>query len=126
MATILTDDELRILRHDVAGLLPQTVQIQRATETVSASGGVSEAWVTASTVRGRIDPLKAMGAIGSNAYTIADQEKGRSHYQLSVAHDADLRDGDRVVIDGATYEIRQLHRDVALAAVRRALCVRFG
>lgn len=126
MVAILTDDELRILRHDFAGLLPQSVQIQRATETVSAAGGVTPTWATQSTVKGRIDPLKAMGAIGMNAYTIADQEKGRSHYQLSVQYDADLRDGDRVLIDGVTYEIRQLHRDVALSAVRRALCVRFG
>ena len=123
MATILTADELTALRNDVAGLLPQTVTISRFTETVSAAGDPDKSWSTASTVSGRVDPYKR----GSQSnYTVGEQEEGRAYYQLTITYSADLRDGDRVAVDGTTYEVLQLHEGVALAAVKRALVVRFG
>jgi hypothetical protein len=55
-----------------------------------------------------------------------DQEVGRAYYQLTIEHDADLNDGDRVVVGGVTYEVVQLHEGNALAAVKRAMLVKHG
>lgn len=124
MAILLTDAELTALRLDMGGLLVQSVAIQRASETVNSAGDAVPTWSTSSTVDGRVDPMKSGSA--QARYMIGDQEKGKAMYQLTVAHDADLRDGDRVVVDGATYQVLQMHSGNALAAVKRALVSKQG
>lgn len=122
MVSILTAAELAALRLDVAGMLPQTVTIQRATETVDDYGHAAKSWSTVDTVAGRVDPLAQM----SGQSIIASQEEGRVYYRLSVEYDADLVDGDQVIVDSVTYQVKQLHQNNALPAVKRATIVRFG
>jgi hypothetical protein len=121
---MLSDSELDALRTQLETLtMPQSVAISRATETVSAAGDPVKVWATTSTVSGRVDP-STESTFGK--YTVGDQEAGRAYYQLTIEHDADLNDGDRVVVSGTTYEVLQLHEGNALAAVKRALIVRHG
>jgi SPP1 family predicted phage head-tail adaptor len=120
---MLSDSELDALRTQLETLtMPQSVAISRATETVSAAGDPVKVWATTSTVSGRVDPYTR----GSGGYIVAEQEVGRAYYQLTIEHDADLNDGDRVIVSGTTYEVLQLHEGNALAAVKRALIVRHG
>lgn len=122
MVSILTAAELAALRLDVAGMLPQTVTIQRATETVDDYGHAAKSFATVATVAGRVDPLAQM----SGQSIVANQEEGRAYYRLSVEYDANLVDGDQVIVDSVTYQVKQLHQNNALPAVKRATIVRFG
>jgi head-tail adaptor len=120
---MLSDSELDALRTQIETLtLVQSVAISRATETVSAAGDPVKTWATASTVSGRVDPYRQ--AIRSGDLITGDQEAGRAYYQLTIEHDADLNDGDRVIVGGVTYEVVQLHEGNALAAVKRAMLVK--
>jgi uncharacterized protein (UPF0128 family) len=120
---MLSDSELDALRTQLETLtLVQTVIIERLTETISDTGGVSEADTTVATVSGRLDPFRR----GASDYIIGDQEKGRAYYQVTVEHDADLRDGDKVTVGGTEYRVLQVHAGNALAAVKRALAVKIG
>ncbi len=119
---MLTDGELADLRADVLALLPVTVTISRASESTNDYGEAVKTWATSSTVAGRVDPLGQR----ERERVVADQEKGLSYYQITVAYDADLRDGDRVIAEGVTYEVKTLHANHSLRATRRAIAVRFG
>ena len=123
MTTLLTDGELTQLRADVLGVLVQTVAIWRASETVSAAGDAVKSFALSTSVAGRLDPMTRKSA---TSYMIGDQEKGRAYYQVTLVYNADLNDGDRVVVDGVTYDVLQIHEGVAAMAVLRALVVKRG
>lgn len=112
--SMLTDAELAQLRSDIGELLPDTCQIQRVTTTTDAHGNWGEAWSTVGTVACRLDPFFRM----ASPNPVAAQEKMRNSYRLTVAWDADLRDGDRVLVDGDVYELVELHDDHSLRAAR--------
>ena len=54
--------------------------------------------------------------------TGADQSE--VHYELQLAWDADIRDGDSVVIDGETYETVQVYRNQSQKVMRQATLVK--
>ncbi len=112
--TLLTERELAQVRADILETLPDTCQIQRVTTTTDAHGNWGEAWSTVDTVACRLDPFFRM----ASPNPVAAQEKMRNSYRLTVAWDADLRDGDRVLVDGDVYELVELHDDHSLRAVR--------
>lgn len=120
---MLTSAEVTQARADVAETLVSSVAIQRATTTIIDEGYPAESWATQSTVNGRIDNLTRSQGMGA---LIAEQEKGRVFYQLTVTHDADLRDGDRVVVDSVTYQIVTVNLQQDLRIVRRAVVVKVG
>lgn len=104
--SMLSGDELSDIRAEVESIfLPGTATILTPTSTVDIYGGVNETWGTADTVACRIDPFNRQDSSG----VVADQEKGRTWYQLTVPSSATIADGDRVVIDSATYDVVQLH-----------------
>lgn len=114
---MLTSDELAAMRADVRELLPDTCTIRRATMTLAADGSISETWSDA--VVGalcRIDPTTYRDERG----VIAERESTRNRYIISVEWNADLRDGDRIVAGGVTYEVTNLHSDATLRLVKRA------
>jgi len=112
---MLTESELEDLRADMLDLLPSTCTIQRPT-TTNVKGKTTATWTNAATgVACRVDPLRLQ-----TASTVAEQERGITRWMLTVAYNADVQDGDRIVFDSDTYEILQLHDDHSLRAVRRA------
>lgn len=120
---MLTSRELTQARSDVLVTLTDTCAIQRATEAVDAYGYTAKTWTTAaSAVLCRFDPFARQDGAGQ----IAMQEQGRAWYQLTLAWDTDLRDGDRVAYGGDTYEVLQLHDDHSARIVRRAMLVKVG
>jgi SPP1 family predicted phage head-tail adaptor len=111
------------MRRAVARYLNESCEIQRAGTAADAYGHSVETWGTVATVNCRILPLqRVMGYHG----IIATQEKGRVFYGLVVAYDADLRDGDRVVSGGVTYQVIQVNQSRSDAADQRAVIVRVG
>jgi head-tail adaptor len=111
---MLTDAELAQLRSDIGELLPDTCQIQRSTDTTDDHGNVSEGWTTVATTSCRLDPFFRM----ASPNPVAAQEKMRNSYRLTIPYDADLRDGDRVLVGGDVYELVELHDDHSDRAVR--------
>jgi hypothetical protein len=81
-----------------------------------------EAAVVAAAVPCRLLPLNRL----DRQSLVATQEIGRAYYALIVAHDADLRDGDRAQIGGVTYEVLQVTASHTDRAESRAVIVRFG
>lgn len=118
--TMLTARELAQLRADILETLPDTCQIQRVTLVADAHGNTSEVWATVATVACRLDPFFRM----ASPNPVAAQEKMRNSYRLTVPYDADLRDGDRVLVDGDVYELVELHDDHSLHAVRWGMVIK--
>ena len=102
--TFLPSDELDALRSDLTELLPDTATIQRAALT-NTKGAWSESFSTQATVACRIDPYVR----ADNSGMMAEGESGRNFYLVSMAYDADVQDGDRIVINSVTYEVIQMH-----------------
>ena len=112
----LTENELTQIRADVLATLPESVVIIG----VAAGTGYNAHTLVESargTVAGRLDRFNRQDTGG----VIADAEVGRTFYTLSVEWDADLRDGDKVTIDGETYAVIQSQRGQSDRFVRRAL-----
>lgn len=116
---LLTDGELAILRTQVLGLLPDSAVLMRASETTDSYGNVVPAWGTVGTVAARIDPYRMTGQD-----VRAGQEAGASYYQLTLPYNAGMTDGDRVVIGGNTYELKQMTQDHSARLFQRSLAVR--
>lgn len=120
--SMLTEDELADLRADMLELMPDTLTISRPSEATNGYGEAVKTWATVATVAGRIDPMSDR----EKERVVADAEKGLSYHRITVAYDADLRDGDRVIGGGITYEITTLYANHSMRATRRAVGVRFG
>ena len=113
--TFLTDDELRSLRVEVIELLPDTCRILRRVDT-NNSGYISSTWGTAvATAACRFDPESLL----SERQVVSDRLSNITTYQVTLEYDTDIEDGDRVVYDGGTYSIRQLHEAHSARLFRR-------
>lgn len=116
---MLTAIDLTNARADVLETLVNTVTVQRNTPSVSNEGYPTDSWSTVDTVFGRIDNISRM----SGSDLIALSEKGKAYYQLTVEWDADIRDNDQVIIDGTTYELKQVNTAQDDRIVRRGIVV---
>jgi len=114
--TMLTDNELAQIREDVLGLLPDTCRIERATVT-NSNGYVTETWGTAvASAACRFD----IDFSTRSEVLISEREAGISPYLVTFPYDADIRDGDRLVYDGGTYQVLKLWTAQSSHFVRRA------
>lgn len=114
--SLLNAAELAQLRADIADLLPDTCRVERGT--ISKNGPYDvKAWGTAITSTAcRFDPDSLRNA----ADLVADREAGIARYIVTMNYDVDLRDGDRIVYSGGTYEITELHTEHSLNGAVRA------
>jgi len=121
---VLTSRELAQARSDVLTTLTDTCTIQRAGEVTDSYGHTAKTWATATSgAPCRFDPFERRQ---DSSGQVAMQEQGRAWYRLTLAWDADLRDGDRVVYGGDIYEVLQLHDDHSARIVRRAALAKVG
>lgn len=54
------------------------------------------------------------------------KDQARVYYNLHLPHDADIRDGDEVVIDGERYYTEQVLRSQGMNVMRQAVLVKHG
>lgn len=119
--TMLTASELAQLRADILATLPDTCVIQRASAGTSTYYFANEGTASAvGTVACRLDPFNQMDSAGM----VAGREANRATWRLTLAYDADISDGDQVVVNGHTFQVMQLHDVHSDHAVRRALLVK--
>lgn len=98
------DDDITRMRSDVANLMPGTAYILRETPGAGLYGGHTGSVGTAGTVSIRLDRLSRQDSSG----VIADAEVGRTYYQATFPHNADLRDGDDLSVDSVTFNVIQV------------------
>lgn len=112
---LLTDAEIAQLRSDIGDLLPDTCQVQRS-GIVNVDGFPEETWGTAIVSTAcRYDPDTS-----PMPDAVAGREAGIARYIVTMGYDVDLRDGDRIVYSGGTYEITALHTEHSLNGSVRA------
>lgn len=116
----LTTTQLERFRANVAQLLPQTAVIQSVANGSDGAGGWSETWtaVTGGTVNCRLDPLKRSA---DEVDVIGEKETMRVMYQCTVPYDAPIVEGNRLVVDGKTYQVVALAIDHAWKVSKRVL-----
>lgn len=107
--------ELANARADMSATFIATVAIYRNTQTVTAGGDLVDSWGLIETKWGRIMILNRQ----DSNQVIGDRPDSISFYSLTCDYDADLRDGDRILIGGKWYEVAQVHADST-----QLLCVR--
>lgn len=90
-------------RAQVESTLTDTITVQRVTRTADGKGGWTEAWTTREATTGRIDPLARVVQIAE----AGKAEALRVEWQITLRWDANIQVGDRLLINGTAYEIRQ-------------------
>ncbi len=102
---MLTSTELDQLRADALLTLPDVCAILRPSATTDADGDSASTWGTAvASIACRFDPFRWRDWRG----LVAEREVNRTYYVLTLPYDADLRDGDRVLIAEQPLEVMQL------------------
>lgn len=104
--------DLTKIRTEQNKLMPETVYVQRLTRTSDNAGGWTETWQTAATTKGRIAPNQG-GETARGGAVRADNE-----YIITLPHDVDLRQDDRLQINGAQYEIKTIYERSEKTALR--------
>lgn len=113
---MLTTKELAQLRTEALDLLPDTCRIERAT-VANTYGATAETWGTAvASAACRFDPDQSR----KEENVVSDREAMVTRYQLTLPYNTDIRDGDRIVYNGGTYQIIELHEQHSLNMFRRA------
>lgn len=93
--------DLEKIRAEQNKLMPDTVYIQRLTRTSDGAGGWAETWQTAATTKGRITPnQRQAGEVVQGGAVTAYGE-----YIVTLPHDTELRQDDRLQISGTQYEV---------------------
>lgn len=93
--------------------MTETVYIQRLTRTDDGAGGWSEAWQTVATTKGRI---ASQGRAGETVQGGALTAQGE--YIITLPHDTDLRQDDRLQINGVQYEVKAIFERSEKTALR--------
>lgn len=81
--------------------LPETATISRNTPAADGYGGYTDSWATSSTVAARI----AERRLRPDEQLIASQIEATVVYTIRLPADTDVRERDRIVINGRTFEI---------------------
>lgn len=94
---MLTAEELRVMREAVNELLPNVCSILTASRAPDGQGGYTETWGTAlSGVHCRLDPGRRENRELVAGAVLAPY----SWWQLTLPHDAEITEGQRVEIAG--------------------------
>lgn len=101
MAPMISDAELAILRTDGEQAMPDTATILRLTA-ASTAGGHSETYAQVGTTQCR---LTASVLSGGTEQMGAGQLVATMAYTMTVPPGTDIRDSDRIVCQGTTFEV---------------------
>lgn len=100
-------------RSRVAALSPDSIQIQRPTPAIGASGGVARTWSAVATVAGHRQVSATRTRESSNAAT---RPIASSQWDIYLPVGTDVRAQDRLIAGGVTYEVEAVAAPDSLAA----------
>lgn len=96
-------DEMRRIAEDT--LLDQTCAVYRNPNTASSMGGITNTWnLVSASVPCRM-AVRAGIFLAGDMRQRREMEATYAEYILKVAHDADIRAADRIVINGESYNV---------------------
>ena len=93
--------ELSEMRAEQEKQMPEVVYIQRLTRTPDGAGGWTETWQTVAMTKGRIAPSQR----GAGEEVRAGAVTAYGEYIVTLPHDTELRQDDRLQINGTQYEV---------------------
>jgi len=85
-----------------AGKLKEQIVIQSVTDTIAASGAVTESWATFATVRAQVDPITLKEYFSANHVTTGTDIKFRIRYLTGVLPKM------RILWDSNYYDIQSI------------------
>ncbi len=118
--TELTAQELTDMRIVADDFFPDTCTIQTPTTSTGAMGGIANSF--ANTYTGVICRIDPMGP--GDERLQSEALEGRSGWWLNIPYDQAVAIENRVVHDGATYEIRSVVGTQSYRTIRRAALVK--
>lgn len=106
--------ELSEMRAEQEKQMPEVVYIQRLTRTPDGAGGWTETWQTVATTNGRI----ATNQRGAGEEVRAGAVTAYGEFVVTLPHDTELRQDDRLQINGAQYEVKAIFERSEKTALR--------
>lgn len=98
---LTTTDKTWIRAYITDNMLPDTAVIKRDSGSVNSNYEYVESSAAVGTVACRLDPFNRADSSG----IIAEADKTKSYYQLTVPHDTDLRANDTVTVNSLEYTV---------------------
>lgn len=104
---MLTATELADMRQAILEALPDTGQVTRPTRAADGLGGQTVTYTTAiAAVACRLSlPTGGTPGISQLGKEIAERLGNRTIFVASFPYNTDVRDGDRLAVNGKTYEV---------------------
>jgi len=106
--------ELSEMRAEQEKQMPEVVYIQRLTRTPDGAGGWTETWQTVAMTKGRIAPSQR----GAGEEVRAGAVTAYGEYIVTLPHDTELRQDDRLQINGVQYEVKAIFERSEKTALR--------
>lgn len=117
----LPDFVLRTLRARVNANLVDMCIIERYEDSLDAYGNPERSLVSSTEYRCYL--IRTDRSAGD---MITEADVGRVFYELQLPYDADIADGDTVLIDSERYETMQVYRNQSVDVMRQARLVKQG
>ena len=114
----LTDEEIEECRDTLLESLPDTATIQHRTPTQSGGGGQTWTFPDVLSVPCRLSPIAGGEQTGTDTAGPKRIKEETTHV-LTVPHDTVIREVDRVVVAGETYEVTYVRRRTSWEISRR-------
>lgn len=112
---MLTAGEMAAIQRTVRLSLPDLCTRWVPTRTADGHGGQTETWTSTTNV-----PCRLSTAVSTNPQTDGNRYAMHTAWVLTLAHDQAISSGDRVTVNGTTYEVTSVQDDQSYRAGVRA------
>lgn len=116
---MLSQRDLQQVKDIHSATMTDEMEVLRASKTSDGAGGREETYSIAGTYPCRLSPFGEPAEV-----ILANKPQTRQRYRVTAAAGIDVRDTDRLVIDGETYVIIGIQESTALPADTVMICVR--
>jgi len=118
----LTSGDFNVARRTQQGMMTDRIAIERATNEQDVTGGVDEVFAVAyRDVAARIAPADERGSRLGSERVFSSRIMQEADFVLSVAHDQDLRQADKVRFNGELYDILGVSATSTYLTAKRAM-----
>lgn len=117
---MLTQAELDAMRQLQQSAMPDTATVQRATTSTNDIGEALQTWANVGTYNCRVarTGVRPQETEASGALAVEDE------WVITFPHDADVQEGDRVVVGGSTFDVRAVENARSWLTALRVRVVR--
>jgi SPP1 family predicted phage head-tail adaptor len=116
--TMLSSRDIKSMHDICAAALPDTGTIQRQSAISDGGGGQNTSWATLASVACELAPL---GGGEARSGLVGERLADETTHTITFAHDTDITEADRVVVNGVTYDVTLVDRGGAWELERRVV-----